>query len=1161
MHGSSSRKFLKILPLITVVILNLALVVSMYSQVTGATLSGNVTDASGGAVPGAEIAVKNIATGINKNVTSDSAGYYTVPNLPAGVYEVRVSAPGFTIIVQSSLTLAVGAQQLLNFPMKVGTVTDAVQVTAAAPQIDLTSSTLTGQVESQTVLDLPLNGRDWTSLATLHPGVNLIENQMDYSLGSARGNRGFGAELTVSGQRTTNNNYRLDGISVNDYANSGPGNVIGAAIGVDAIQEFSVLTGGFSAEYGKATGGVVNAITKSGTNAFHGDVYEFIRNSALDSRDYFSRSGNTPLAQFRRNQFGAAVGGPIAKDKTFIFGDYEGMRQAKGITTAINVPSDAARGGTIQYTPDPTAANNGAPTSPVLCTPIPNTTQCTMPVDPAAAAELAMFPHATPGTSNGDKGKFINSGLQIVPENFYTVRVDHKLGANDSLFGTYLFDDADLKQPDSFNNVVLNTHTRRQTVVLEESHTFGASVVNAARIGYSRTHALNLTPAGAVNPVAADPSLGSMPGENAPIMSISGFQRNNGGVGSAPYFQHTFNNYEFADDAFWTHGAHTLKFGTDIERMQYNLIAYENPGGRWNFSNIYSFLANNAKHFEAGIPSSITPRELRQTLFAGYVQDDWRVRPNLTLNLGVRYEMTTVINDAQGKITNVTNITGANLQCGTQFDSQFAPRGVAPAGSACNTVGPYYSNPTRLNFEPRVGFAWDPFRDGKTSVRGAFGMYDVVPLPGYFLTLQNQSAPFIVFDSVDKHLGGKFFQGGLDVLTNPPPGAKVGRLATSTVEANPRRSYVLQWNLNVQRQINPDLSVTLGYVGSHGVHMLIRGDDANMTLPTLTSSGYLFPCGPPANIDGSCTAGNDSAGNSAQLNQKLGIIRYLYWGSDSFYDAMNLSIDKRLSHGLQFQIAYTWAKSIDDNSSTIAGDTFGNSLNSTYWFAPKSLRGLSDYNVGQSASLNVLWALPSPKSDGLAKAALGGWQMGTIFKINTGVPTTVIINGDPAGLQNSGADQFGIPDLIPGCDPINHNYIGGTSPSYINVKCFTLPKSNPAIAAQCQTFGSDATTPGIPGTCANLLGNAGRNTIIGPKLVNLDFSAIKNTPIRRISETFNVQFRAEIFNIMNHTNFVPPEPLNGAGIFDQTGAVIANGEMDTLATQPRDVQFALKVIW
>src|SRR5712671_5714031 len=423
-------------------VLGLCLVVSVpvHAQVTGATLSGTVTDASGAVIAGAEVSVRNTATGISKDTTTDSAGFYTVPNLPAGVYEVRVTAEGFSTAVQSNLTLAVGAQQQLNFALKIGTTSETVQVTAAAPQIELTSSTLTGQVESQTVLDLPLNGRDWTSLATLHPGVNLIETQMVYS-DSARGNRGFGDELTISGQRTTNNNYRLDGVSVNDYANSGPGNVIGAALGVDAIQEFSVLTGGFSAEYGKASGGVVNAITKSGTNAFHGDVYEFIRNSALDSRDYFSRSGDTPVAQFRRNQFGAAAGGPIIKDKTFIFGDYEGMRQAKGITTTITVPSDAARGGTIQYTPDPNKANNGAPTSPVLCTPIPNTTQCTLTVDPAATAELVMFPHATPGTSIGDKGKFISSGLQIVPENFYTARVDHKVGINDNLSGTCLFDD------------------------------------------------------------------------------------------------------------------------------------------------------------------------------------------------------------------------------------------------------------------------------------------------------------------------------------------------------------------------------------------------------------------------------------------------------------------------------------------------------------------------------------------------------------------------------------------------------------------------------------------------------------------------------------------------------------------------------------------------
>jgi hypothetical protein len=445
----------------------------------------------------------------------------------------------------------------------------------------------------------------------------------------------------------------------------------------------------------------------------------------------------------------------------------------------------------------------------------------------------------------------------------------------------------------------------------------------------------------------------------------------------------------------------------------------------------------------------------------------------------------------------------------------------------------------------------------------------VLPLPAYFLTLQDQAAPFMIFDSVDKPssganpLKGQFYTGGNALLTGT--GAQTGKLSTSVVDANPQRNYVLQWNLNVQRQVTPDLSVTLGYVGSHGVHMLMRGDDGNMTIPTLTSAGYLFPCGPPApSTGGPCTPGNNASGTSAKVNQALGNIRYLFWGSDSFYDGLNLNIEKRLSHGLQFQVAYTWSKSIDDNSSTVAGDAFSNSLNSTYWFAPSSLRGPSDFNIGQTASVNLLWLVPTPKSfEGFTKSALAGWQIGGIFKVNTGVPTTVIVNGDPAGLGNGGADQFGIPNLIPGCDPINHNYIGGTSPTYINVKCYTLPTvpATSPLASQCGNFPGAKAPPAGQVYCANLLGNAGRNSIVGPMLVNLDFSATKNTPIRRISETFNVQFRAEIFNILNRSNFVPPEPLNGAGIFDQTGAPLATGFMDTLATQPRDVQFALKMIW
>jgi len=266
-----------------------------------------------------------------------------------------------------------------------------------------------------------------------------------------------------------------------------------------------------------------------------------------------------------------------------------------------------------------------------------------------------------------------------------------------------------------------------------------------------------------------------------------------------------------------------------------------------------------------------------------------------------------------------------------------------------------------------------------------------------------------------------------------------------------------------------------------------------------------------------------------------------------------------MAHGLQFQASYTLGKSTDDSSSTIAGDTFQQGLNSLYWFAPHSLRGPSDFNVEHTLAVNALWALPTPQSwSGFARTAAGGWQLGGIVKYNSGVPTTPIIGGDPAGLGNGGADQFGIPNYVAGCNPVVSSVVG-----YINQSCYTLPMATAAIAGQCQTFGSDATHAGIPGTCANLMGNAGRNSITGPKLVNVDFSVVKNTAIRRISESFNVQFRAEIFNIFNHSNFLPPEPVNGTAgsqVFNQDGTPSAGG-IDTLATQPRDVQFAIKVIW
>jgi hypothetical protein len=1187
---SMRKKMVVVLGVFLALALCIFTTVPANAQVTGATLTGTVTDASGAVIAGAQVAIKNSATGSTRDVTADNSGFYSAPNLTPGDYEVRVSAKGFSTAVQSNLTLAVGAQQQANFALKVGETTTTVEVTEALPSVELTSSTLTGQVESETVRELPLNGRDWTSLATLQPGVSRIETQMSYDT-SARGNRGFGSELTVSGQRSTFNNYRIDGITVSDYAMAAPGNVIGVVLGVDSVQEFSVLTGGFSAEYGRATGGVINAVSKSGTNQFHGDAYEFLRNSALDANDYFTKSANKARPPFRRNQFGVSAGGPIIKDKTFIFGDYEGLRQGKGIPTSIKVPSDTARGGTLTYTPDATKPNNNAPAG---CIPIVgNATQCSVgTVNAYTAALLAgMYPHANSGLSpTANVEQFVSGGVQVVPENFYTVRVDHKIGNNDNLFGTYLYDDTDYTQPDKMNTVLTNSHTTRTTIAIEETHTFSSTFLNAARVGYNRDHVLNAF--SGTKPLngsgAADLALGSTTGQFAPRVSVGGIADTFGGLNAGSHYLHTWNSYQAYDDAFWTHGTHTIKIGGGVERMQYNFEAFQEPGGRWKFGSLSNYLQGIPNSFEAGLPNTVTPREMRQTLFGAYITDDWKARSNLTFNLGVRYEMTTVLKDAQGRFGSLVNIAeptagttvDSNLRCGKSFAG--FPGVAAQAGTSCDSVGPYYANPTLRNFEPRIGFAWDPFRDGKSSVRGGFGIYDVQPLPGYFLLQQNQAAPYMIFKSIGKgplgaigtlyNAGGVFQAGeGQTILTN----STASKLSASTIETNPKRNYVMQWNLNFQRQLMSDTTLTVGYVGSRGVHLLQRGDDGNMTQPTLVPGvGYLFPCGFVAAADTSCTAGTTGGtlgvggATSAKVNQALGVIRYIYWGTDSTYNALNVNLVKTMKHGFQYQVAYSFAKSLDDNSQSIAGDSFANAINSPWWFNPKYFHGPSDFNVTHSLSINGLWALPVPKSfNGIAKATLGGWSVGSIVKFNSGVPTTPIIGDDPLGLGNTGADQMGFLTAVPGCDPIVHGYAGSTpgAPQWINTSCYTLPKATAAIAAQCQPFGyTGGTSTGIPGTCANLAGNVARNSIYGPHLFNLDFSILKEFKVTKISESFNVQFRAEMFNITNHDNFVPPQPGSGDGnsaLFNQEGLNNSAGFMSALATEPREVQFALKLNW
>src|SRR5215471_7041496 len=723
-----------------------------YAQVSGATLSGTVTDATGALIPGVTISIKNRATGIARNVTTDEAGFYSAPNLQAGNYDITATQAGFSTIMQSNIELTVGAQQQLNISMKVGESQQLVEVTEAAPLVQLTSSTISAAIDSKQILDIPLNGRDWASLATLSPGVTGLngEVQLPFESGALRGNRGFGSQFTISGGRPTQNNYRLDGLSISDYTN-GSGSVMGATLGVDAIQEFSVITGNYSAEYGRTSGGVINAISKSGTNEFHGDVYEFLRNDVLDANDFFSNRAHQPRPTLRRNQFGAAAGAPIRKDRTFVFGDYEAIRFAEGAASGNSgVLSENARLGILAGQPvlagpckNPATQTNLAPGRATTC------------VDNMIAAKyLPLYQHANgPVTSNPDVANFVFAPTRVVKENFVTTRVDHKISDTNSLFGTYNYDDSPFTTPDGFNTTSIKSAVKRNIVALEWNHVFSPAFVNTARIGYNRNFTTNNLTTGALQSAYADPSLSMMPGYDAPgIILGSGVSRTSAGLpGGFTFFR--WNSYQFYDDAFLTRGTHSLKFGFAGENMRYNPWTLYLPNGLLRFSAlptsydpcapaIQCFLLNHPRSIEGGLPPTFS-RGYRSTLLGGYIQDDWKVRHNLTLNVGLRYEMNTVISERTGRLTTLAHITDPLPTCGTSAPSA---TDVVFGKPGCAGVAPIFSNPTLRNFEPRFGFAWDPRGNGKTAVRGGFAIFDVLPLPGYFFS--QAWAPFFLTGTI-----------------------------------------------------------------------------------------------------------------------------------------------------------------------------------------------------------------------------------------------------------------------------------------------------------------------------------------------------------------------------------------------------------------------------
>ena len=1189
------------------------------AQVAGATLTGTVTDTQGGAIPNAKVSARNVATGVSTDATTNAAGAFNIVNLVPGDYEVNISAPGFSTVV-TKVTLTVGATQALNPSLTVGQVTQEVQVTGVAPIVETTNATLSGEVVGQQIIELPLNGRDWAQLATLQPGVAQVRphEAVDAPGGETRG---LGMQMTVDGNRPQQNAYRLNGIIVNDYSNAGPGNVLGANMGVDAIQEFSVLTSNYSAEYGFTSGGVINAITKSGTNTFHGSAYEFVRNSAFDAANFFENANGETKGGFTRNQFGASAGWKVLKDRAFLFGDYEGLRQAKAVPQIAQTLTANARLGILN---DATGLPPGAPGSAnsiwVGPCPHPNMTnlapgQSTVCVD--NTMEKLVSPSGTPAGGleplpNGavlgpdnNVAQFFTDGNQKVTDNYSTVRGDLRISDKDSLVGTWYRDHSTWTKPDSFNQDINGFQVPHAAYSLEENHIFSSAMVNTLRLGLNQSNLVS--PAiSTSNSLELDNTLGMLPGCTAPGVNIGagGLSANSatatgfGGFTGAQGFYAKTAIIQLFDDVSRTTGKHNFKFGFMYLGNHQDWGQGSGCGGSASFGSIQDFLQNIPSQVRMpALPpftSGPTTHHYRQKIFGGYVQDDWKFRSNLTFNLGLRYEAATIPTETQDKINQLETLY---QNPGTNCVANLQGLAVCP-GFFHQT---FQHNPTLKNFEPRIGFAWDPFHTGKTSVRGGFGLFDNLPLSYMFALNALQVAP----NGAEVDLNGP--PQGSYPLGFAPIALSTSATASSRYGFNepfPKRNYIMQWNVNVQRQVSPSTSVTLAYAGSRGIHNPFQTDELNTVFPFSTTSGWLFPtvpsiiptnppqgvpipplntpvvCSSPFAPQGAC--GNISGSSPTgivpgqRINPNVALIQSTIFQAQSWYEALQARVDKRLSHSLQLGGSFTWGKSLDTSSSSFAGDNYSNNITPTIeWWDIHLSKGLSDFNVTRNLVINGLWTVPTPASfTGPLSFVAKGWELGAVFEASDGTPLWTLggIEGDPMGQLNG--EPMSIPDYVSGCNLTNPSSGRSGTLQYINPNCFiNAVAPSAAFFNAASPFGCDksfipnyaAANPGLPPlnplTCINLMGNLGRNTVIGPGLLNLDFSVVKDNYIKKITESFNVQFRAEFFNVLNRANFAPPAAGN-LEARSATGTVPAGfGILTTTQVPNREIQFALKLIW
>ncbi|MBI4483253.1 MAG: TonB-dependent receptor [Acidobacteria bacterium] len=1026
-----------------------------YAQVTVTTamVSGSVLDETKAALPGATLTTTNVQTGITRTALADEEGRYRIPNLAPGNYTLRAELRGFTTVVRQGIILTVGEQAVVDVTLKVGELTAELVVTGTAPLVNTTTAALSHLTDEATIRELPLNGRDLAQLTTLQPGTYYFRDMAQFSP-----RQGMGAKIVAHGMRYDQNSFLLNGAEINDAGGAAGGAGTGLT-GVDTVREFRVLTGNYSAEYRAGGGLIVSAVSKSGTNEFHGSAFEFHRNDNLDARNFFDPG---PPPEFKRNQFGFNAGGPIVRERTFVFGSYEGLSEALGFTTISTVPSLVARQGRL---PDPARPGQF------------------VQIDPRIQPFLALFPVPNGRDFPDGRAEFLAAPTQLTTSNYFTLKADHRVSSNDSLSVAYTFDDSERSRPDDLGLGDSNLVARKQFVTIEEFKTISPAILNSFRFAFSRTFPRQVA---TYNRSLAD--LAFVPGKDMGSLDargLSGLGDNSTGDKIAQNF------FDYSDDLSVLRGAHSLKIGVKISRLQINTDRPSRDRGQYEFRTLTDFLRANPFRLQVGVPGfNDAIRGLRYTLSGFYIQDDYQARRNLTLNLGLRYEFSTTPTEVNGKLSNLRDIV----------------RDAQPALGE-----PYLQNPTLRNVAPRLGLAWDMTGDGKTAVRSGVGVFFNPIHYNNLASATSDAPPFFLVGQVANPDFPNAFQ-------TTPRERFVTRPRMTTIEFEPQSSYAIHYSLVVEREMGAGTVLSLGYVGTRGVH-LTREGDFNTAEPVIVDGRKFFPPG------------------LRKRNTNWDRIRVIQFDAQSVYQGFELGLRRRLSRALQFQASYTWSKSIDHKSSESSSGLSRPEGRAQDPWDIRSNRGLSDFDARHVFQLSYTWDLPFGRGryfggdlSGFANALLGGWQANGIINLQSGIPFNPVVADSFDRSRDLSMDNEERPDLVAGKD------------------------SNPVLGGPDQYFDFSSFTLALPG----FYGNLGRNTVIGPGLATADLSLTKNISVRSISESFKIQLKAEFFNVLNRANFGLP---GGELFVDQSGPLADAGRITKTQTTSRQVQFGLKLAW